>query len=694
MHQQHVNVLILRSIPLDKSLKRFFVTDFQRVVKCNGPAFACERYKKLRETLMAYRSDPKRTKNLEHWLRVSGMRTTGWLRKLFRYMDTQPEYAIQFVKLYCGPNEPIVSVGEAAEAQHQVLLRAKSIRTATPRFLTEWVKHFAMERPYPRGLWSRWRRELKACPDWLRRFVKGHSYEWYLDYHKKWSQVFRLRLIRPDLQRVDQWMVEYEPSPELYCDFGSRELSRSQSLEDDVWQFAMMTRDWFPGTPDSAGVSRESLEFVMAYLHPDWVETLEDDTILVKYKPDSGASILDGTYVGHIHHIPKKGTVKRRSIAAPNRFLQMGMAPANAVLTELLQRLETFGKDCTFDQCRLNAEIVMYKANPRLYCGSVDLHQATDHLPFQWMETIWDIIFRGRVSDEVRKSWNLFCEVSKGAWYNEGYRDRWTVGQPLGALPSFRVLGITHNLVLESLAFVRGLDHSPYAVLGDDVLIMNRDLRKQYIKLMTNVGVPLSLHKSYDGHLVEFAGQLFIKNMRPFYNTDHRAITWESLFDYQRATGIVIPWQNLTAQLRRKVQAIADQHGIPRRKARTVYGLAQAEVVPARGSHLGSKPKGMTDDEYYTCVQIWYQTEKDSLGPVAPELGTGIMNLGGHPVTFIGYNRHTRACQYAVRVRQVRGSNWFKRKYRPVATDALISHAASVVREYQELKAQRITQGT
>jgi len=704
MGKQKVNGVILSSLPLDSKLKRFFLSKFERMVANNGQAYACEKMSQLRTALCGYRADPHRIAHLDYWMLKTGFGRCGWLRKLFMYMDTQPENALQFVKLYCGPNEPIVTVSEAESNQHRVLEEAQRVDPRTPGFMSKWLHHIGRERKLSskeyQGLKSFWDTGKWAGPrtmkiglgfylmpygvkelQWMKKFICNHSYDEYCDYIRKWKKILWVESL-PD-EYVQSQMGSVVPRAEMYVDYGDgrRKLSYgcSESFDNDVRDLLAMSefvsQDGFmpTGRYDApCGLTTDDYEFILSLCSDEFGLMYLDPNL--EWEEDSGEGAHEpGTYVGQIHHIPKKGTVKRRSIAAPNRFIQMGMAPADIQLSIILRRLGRV-RDCTYDQSKQDLYIENRVNNENLYAGSVDLHQATDHLPFEWMLSIWDALFEGRVSMMVEQSWDLFKHVSSGTWANGPYRDAWTVGQPLGALPSFRCLGLTHNLLLASLAFTLGYSHDPYVVLGDDLVIMNKALRKAYIKLMRNVGVPLSLHKSFEGNMVEFAGKWFVKNLQPFYNTDQRAISWNSLFDYQFATGVYLPYSKLPRKIRKKFARCVSAAGLSERYSELVYKLIVKAMMPPRGSNV-SMDRIQCDDQLIADVIVGLDAE-DRPSALDPHSGITLLR-GGHPVSF-GRKEFANKDGWFQPFRKT--NDWYRDKFRPVATDKLVSVASTAVK--------------
>lgn len=683
-HMIYVNRVICDSIPIDKSLKRRLLNQYRRLVDSNGPKYAADVFKRMSEVCMAYRADPRRIENLPRYLKSFPLKYKGWVRKIFKYMDCQPMYMLDFLKLYCGMGQPLVTVAESAIAQKQYLENVEdTVSDKVPGFLTRWLDIVLGPLLSSNDLLALW---ILEPDDLLVRFLKLHcdghciDYNVYKSYWLKWNSILRKFHRTEDSEAIDAMMSGRVPVPEVYKDFILEDHS-SRRMEEDYWAFAhlLQRRRSYPFVRDF--LSDESIEFLkfINSHHPDafnlWIDDIGNGNG-GPWLPESGGSDLYAACAGEIHHIPKKGTTKRRPIAVPNRFLQMGLVPFQMQLEAIIRRLPC---DCTFDQARFDVKITNRVSNPNLYVGSVDLSQATDNFPSSWGWAIWDKIVEYSkrthrpIGVAVTLSSSLFHEVSSGPWMNGDYPSYWTVGQPLGTLPSFDFLALSHNCLLEALAFARGLSHSPYAVLGDDVLIFNKGLRHDYIMLLSAAGVPLSKQKSYVGNLVEFAGKIFIRNQVPKYRSDHRPITYEALFDYQRSTGVSIDFRRLPEKLRRKFTQKVVTAGLTVDDGVRVYNLIVTNLVKA-----DLDPSILLKDTDLNSA-FWVELTADSNEVIPdPFMGSGVVALSGHPVTLGDYG-YAEKDGHLQRFRQIQLPKWYKDKVRPYTTDKLISVAVAAL---------------
>jgi len=112
-------------------------------------------------------------------------------------------------------------------------------------------------------------------------------------------------------------------------------------------------------------------------------------------------------------------------------------------------------------------------------------------------------------------------------YYNPQTRSSvtYSVGQPMGALTSWAMLAVTHHFIVQVASWqVQGISPNDpfgslfreYAVLGDDIVIFDRAVAKQYHKLITSLGVECNLAKSVlspSGKGMEFAKKYFYQGV-------------------------------------------------------------------------------------------------------------------------------------------------------------------------------------
>jgi hypothetical protein len=84
----------------------------------------------------------------------------------------------------------------------------------------------------------------------------------------------------------------------------------------------------------------------------------------------------------------------------------------------------------------------------------------------------------------------------------------------MGAYSSWAMLALVHHLIVQNAAFEAGKRgwFEAYAILGDDVVIANREVARQYRAIMKGLGVRLSGPKTLVGRgSCEFAKRFFLK---------------------------------------------------------------------------------------------------------------------------------------------------------------------------------------
>jgi len=207
---------------------------------------------------------------------------------------------------------------------------------------------------------------------------------------------------------------------------------------------------------------------------------------------------------------------KIRVFAMVNILTQTLMYPLHKWIFDRLRMVPTDG---TFNQTAPVERLVEGFQKQGQWVASYDLSAATDRLPLalqvellkpvlgQKLCELWAYLLVGQPYGLPRsaKSWNLGFD-----------RVFYAVGQPMGAFSSWAMLALTHHAIVQYAAF--RVNPAPgwfllYAVLGDDVVIADRLVAKEYLRIMKDIGVEVGLAKSLvskDGSL-EFAKRTWIR---------------------------------------------------------------------------------------------------------------------------------------------------------------------------------------
>ena len=222
----------------------------------------------------------------------------------------------------------------------------------------------------------------------------------------------------------------------------------------------------------------------------------------------------DYTY-GNISVI-QEGGAKARVVCTPNAWVQIYMKPLHDSLMSYITSLEKAqfsdkwvydsrryvgGVSCVTDQVA-GAYVAMTKMEQGSFISGVDLSSATDRFPLELQLAVLEELDLGVFAKALRKL--------AGPYRSPNRREEWcyAAGQPMGLYGSFPLFHLTHYSVLNAICLRLGLPAGGkhFAVVGDDVLIFDKALEREYLRLMGVWGVPISNHKSYSGELVEFAG--------------------------------------------------------------------------------------------------------------------------------------------------------------------------------------------
>lgn len=208
---------------------------------------------------------------------------------------------------------------------------------------------------------------------------------------------------------------------------------------------------------------------------------------------------------------------KVRVFAMVDAWSQWLLRPLHDALFKLLSGVP---QDGTFDQLRpvkaLIREIDERKLNKVF---SYDLSAATDRLPLALQVRVLSIF----LGIDYASAWGDFLTQRGYKLQSKEYNVKGTfyyaVGQPMGALSSWAMLALTHHFIVQWAAWLvaRRENGKPgwftlYAVLGDDIVIADEAVAKEYLRLMDLLGVEINQSKSLVSNrgTMEFAKRFFI----------------------------------------------------------------------------------------------------------------------------------------------------------------------------------------
>jgi len=216
-----------------------------------------------------------------------------------------------------------------------------------------------------------------------------------------------------------------------------------------------------------------------------------------------------------------EGGGKVRIVAIMDSWSQWLLKPLHDGIYDLFTEIPMDG---THDQTKPLHSLMDYIRVSGAPAYSFDLTAATDRIPVwlqaevlhcfgfnaatEWRQLISERSFR--VTSGFKDSINLAIstEVS-GTASTYGEDIRYAVGQPMGAYSSWAVMALTHHVIVQIAALRVGIDglFRNYALLGDDIVIANKDVAMEYLTVMKQIGVGVNRLKSIesDSGVAEFA---------------------------------------------------------------------------------------------------------------------------------------------------------------------------------------------
>lgn len=208
---------------------------------------------------------------------------------------------------------------------------------------------------------------------------------------------------------------------------------------------------------------------------------------------------------GHIASEPlgklafKEEPGKVRVFAMADCITQWVLHPLHQWLFTVLRTLSS--TDATFDQ-KAGTELLLSKiiAGKRVVY-SLDLSAATDRLPLILQVHLLNHIFP-KLGDHwgsllINRDYSV--PNHKTLKFHKDLKVRYGTGQPMGAYSSWAMLALTHHFIVQFCAYKiyhKKIWFRDYMILGDDLLLLDSKVAKEYLKVMKQLDVGVNLSKS------------------------------------------------------------------------------------------------------------------------------------------------------------------------------------------------------
>lgn len=261
------------------------------------------------------------------------------------------------------------------------------------------------------------------------------------------------------------------------------------------------------GTGNIKGLSFPRTQFNLAPMTSREAFQLEEEAIPIP--------------VGRLHELSEP-VGKKRVIAMVDGIRQWLLKPLHLSLFNLIDKW--FGE---MSGIKSQSESVRTFANEGykdIFC--YDLSAATDSIDRRLYKPMLDIIYGETFGDR----WSsLLCgspfrilgdggkPFSRVKAIQNGFDVSYGRGQPMGGYSSFACLELFHHLVIQYAHYLAKaipnimVPFKSYRVLGDDVVLADKEVATAYRELMSKFGVPISLSKSLvsNNGFFQFVSEVF-----------------------------------------------------------------------------------------------------------------------------------------------------------------------------------------
>jgi hypothetical protein len=324
-------------------------------------------------------------------------------------------------------------------------------------------------------------------------------------------------------------------------------IDRRESYYKDGELYAAYTRLVEEEVPDANNASKKVLvkrtlcnDFILKpdiFEEYDFIGKGNSKRQIKLFRKGTLNDLMPGRLVG----IPEPAG-KMRVIALVDAWTQSVFEPLHEYLFDVLR---TLPNDGTFDQVA-SFERVQRKSLEAegIYCA--DLSAATDRLPLLLQEELLNKLFgKLRLGSKWADLLRLRPFVAREPLGSLKAGDvvYYGAGQPMGCLSSWAMLALTHHFILQGCCYNLGMSnkiwHTCYEILGDDIVIFDKNVYQEYVQVMSLLNVETNPTKSLisegPNKVVEFAKRTSINGV------DVSGLSWRQFIVASQVKAGLIP---------------------------------------------------------------------------------------------------------------------------------------------------------
>jgi hypothetical protein len=258
-------------------------------------------------------------------------------------------------------------------------------------------------------------------------------------------------------------------------------------------------------------------------------------------------SFLPNIFIGSVNWI-QEPSCKLRAVMSVDGAIQ---ALAEALKMKTKSLIESF-KQCHTSDHDAGRILVRDWLEEGKVVYAYDASNYTERLPLE----IQLSILKGLKSTGfiTEFDYKVFELASRGQ-YKDTLHDRtlrYKVGQPQGFGPSFNVATMAHLAIIHS-CITKPHQHTLFSVIGDDVVIADKELADAYVKQMAVLGMQINQEKSLISDSVsEYAGKIITKEsvilsakIKRIHEGDHMKVT-DRLLSHMSFYGSSAAWKQFS----------------------------------------------------------------------------------------------------------------------------------------------------